>query len=288
MFSDFLAEMGIRGLTSFIRQHAHRFHQTYHLEDCYLVIDGCSLACQLYIHASNCNSAFGGDYDRYAQTVKDFFLLLTQCNVSPLVIIDGGYEARKLKTVSQRMKSKLHNAKVCNPCHQSTVFPLLMMEVFKQTLSDIGVKFAQSDFEADFEIAAVARYVNCPVLSYDSDFYVFDVMYIPFETLHRSLAKKKCGNSVKYYLNCQVYTVEHFISSFGGLDKSLLPLMGTLLGNDYVPASIFKKFYNHVKLPKNKKTTQQQRRISAVFEWLRKETLETAIEKVSTAEMVLI
>lgn len=274
--------MGIRGLTSYISQNAHRFHLVHRLQDCILVVDGCSLACQLYINVSDCNSAFGGDYDKYAQTIQDFFSLLNKCNVTPLVVIDGGYEARKLKTVSQRMKNKLHNAKSCNPVNQSaaTVFPLFMMEVFKQTLRSLGVQFVQADFEADFEIAAIARTLNCPVLSYDSDFYVFDVKYIPFSTLNLTLSKARCNGTVKYYLGCEVYSVDHFLANFGGLDKSLLPLMATLLGNDYVSLSQFKKFYNHVKLSKSKTKSKQQRRIAAIFEWLRKETFESAVTKI--------
>lgn len=273
--------MGIRGLTTYVNQHSERFHQPFRLHDCYLVIDGCSLACQLYIR-SRCNSAFGGDYDKFAQTVEEFFSLLIKCNVTPIVIIDGGYEARKLKTVSQRMKSKLHNAKVCNPVNQNTasVFPLLMMESFKQTLKQLNVKFAQTDFEADYEIAATGRYLNCPVLSYDSDFYIFDVKYISFATLNLSPSKMKCDESVKYFLNCRIYVVQHLIDSFGGLDKSLLPLIATILGNDYVPAYIFKKIYNHVKLSKSKKISHQQKRIAAIFEWLRNETLESAVRKI--------
>ncbi|KAK3922417.1 Protein asteroid [Frankliniella fusca] len=274
--------MGIRGLTSYISQNAHRFHLVHHLQDCILVIDGCSLACQLYINVSDCNSAFGGDYDKYAQTVSEFFTLLKQCNVTPLVVIDGGYEARKLKTVSQRLKSKLHNAKSCNPTNQSTatVFPLFLMEVFKQTLRSSDVQFVQADFEADFEIAAIARSLNCPVLSYDSDFYIFDVKYIPFSTLNLTLSKTRCNGVLKHYLLCEVYSVDHFIANFGGLDKTHLPLMATLLGNDYVSLSKFKKFYNHVKLSKSKRKSKQQKRIAAIFEWLRKETYESAVTKI--------
>lgn len=274
--------MGIRGLTSYISQNADRFHQFYQLHDCTLVIDGCSLACQLYIRVSGCNSAYGGDYDKFATTIANFFSLLDKCSVTPVVIIDGGYETRKLKTIWKRMKTKLHNAKACSPVNQlrSSVFPLFMMEVFKQVLNGMGVKFAQADFEADFEIAAIARHLNCPVLSYDSDFYVFDVKYIPFSTVSLIPCKIRRNGSVHYYVSCQLYVVDFFISNFGGLDKSLLPLMATLLGNDYVPAYIFSKFFNHVKLPKSKKMTQQQRRIAAIFEWLRKESLQSAVNKV--------
>ncbi|XP_034230981.1 protein asteroid [Thrips palmi] len=273
--------MGIRGLTGYISNNSRKFYEPLQLRDCTLVIDGCSLACQLYTQASECRSVFGGDYDHYAQEIDSFFSSLEKCNIMPVVIIDGGYEGRKLKTILSRFKDKINAAKICTPSNQrgSVVFPLLLMEAFKQTLLKRNVKFVQTDFEADHEIAAIGRLLNSPVLSNDSDFYISDVMYIPFPTLNSCPLKIEQENCVKYYLNCQVYKVERLVSTFGGFDRRLLPLISFLLGNDYVNSCVFHKFVEQIMLPKYKKTSPQHGKLSSIFEWLKTETLESATAK---------
>jgi len=274
--------MGVRGLTSYIAKHSDQYLEPFELRDCFIVIDGNSLASQLYSWVSNCNCAFGGDYDKYASCVRNFFSLLKRCNVTSLVIFDGGYEKRKLPTVYARLKNKLSTAKVVTPVTQSKLkyFPLFMYDVFRNMLTNMEISFAQCDFEADAEIAAIARTLGCPVLSYDSDFYVYDVLYIPLSTV--VLEPEQYGSAcTRNYIDCKIYNIEKFIDTHGGLDKSILPIMAVLLGNDYIEHKVFENFLSQMKLPKNSSVSRTQRQIIGLFHWLRKETMDTAIEKVS-------
>lgn len=272
--------MGIRGLTSYITQNSGKFYEPFQLCDCTLVIDGCSLACYLHLEASDLKPVFGGDYDNYAQNIEHFFFILEQCNVVPVVVIDGGYEGRKLKTVLRRLKEKMNAASLSNATESKrSVFPLLLMEAFKQTLLKINVKFVQTDFEADQEIAAIAKELKCPVLSNDSDFYVNNVMYVPISTLHCRPSQRKQNNSVKYFLNCELFKMERLSSRLGGIDCRLLPLVSFLLGNDYVDPSVFNKFVEQIMLSKFKKIVSQPAKLGSIFEWLKNETLESAITK---------
>ncbi|XP_049773805.1 protein asteroid [Schistocerca cancellata] len=273
--------MGIRGLTTYIQSNADKYLESYELHNSHLVIDGNNIASHLYSWFSKCNSAFGGDYDEYEKSVKDFFKLLRVCNIFPLVVLDGGYEPRKLNTAKSRLRSRYHIAKNVTPRTQSSIkfFPLMMKEVFKDALLHLDIPFVQCDFEADDEIAALARNLGCPVLSYDSDFYVYDVPYIPFSTLQ--MEPIKCSmNENKYFINCKLYRIENFLNSFGGLEKEMLPLLATLLGNDYIKRSTFSNFFSQLKLPKNKTMSETQKRICGLLQWLRKETPETARNKV--------
>lgn len=277
--------MGVRGLTSYIAKHSDQYLEPYELKDCSIVIDGNSVASQLYSSVSNCNCAFGGDYDKYANCVKYFFSLLKRCCVTSFVIFDGGYEVRKLPTVRARLKDKLSTAKMVTPVTQSKFrcFPLFMNEVFRDVLANMEIPFAQSDFEADAEIATIAQRLGCPVLSYDSDFYVYDVLYIPFSTIvlvpeqHESVQDK----DVRHHIDCKIYNRDKFLDTVGGLDKSLLPVMSALLGNDYIEHKVFENFLSQIKLPRNCSVSKTQRQIMGLFKWLRKETVETAVEKVS-------
>ncbi|XP_076172624.1 inactive serine protease scarface isoform X4 [Ptiloglossa arizonensis] len=81
--------MGIRGLTTYIENHSDYYLKYYELCDTYLVIDGCNIYRKIYDTSENMNCKFGGDYDKYAQCVSNFFDDLKKCNVTPLVLFDG-------------------------------------------------------------------------------------------------------------------------------------------------------------------------------------------------------
>lgn len=274
--------MGIQGLTTFIARNADRSLETFHLHDQCLVIDGNSLAAQLFENTTKCNSSFGGDYDVYARTIKKFFNALTKCKITPYVIFDGGYEDKKMKTVLKRFTGRIIDASRLNPKNQSQllVFPLLMKDVFIEVLRSCNVPYTFCELEADSEIAAVARFLGCPVLSYDSDFFVFNVTYIPFPSLTLKPSVLKTNEGSHYVLKCKLYRVENFLTLFPGVDNNMLPLIATLLGNDYVKRSVFSKFYDNLKQSKSKKMNEGQCRIVAVIEWLQNESLDSAVEKV--------
>lgn len=139
--------MGVRGLTSYIAKNADQYLDSYELHDCNVVVDGDSLSCQLY---KSINSAFGGNYDQYFRTVCNFFGMLAQCNVTAYVLLDGGYEPKKLSTVRQRLRSKIGAIKYLNPFEQPTpTFPLMMREVFVEALVQCNVKFMRCIFEGN-------------------------------------------------------------------------------------------------------------------------------------------
>ncbi|XP_031783661.1 protein asteroid [Nasonia vitripennis] len=271
--------MGILGLMTYITRHSDIYLQNYSLHDTFLVIDGNSVASQLYSREAKGNCCFGGDYDKYAWCVSNFFDELLKCNITPLIIIDGGSEDKKLSTIYKRTKDRVRTACGMTPQKQARtqLFPLLLKEVFKNTVKQKGIKCAQSLFEADDDIASVAKILNCPVLSFDSDFYIFDVMYIPFNTLDFGVVKNPNGNG--FMKNCKVYKIDNFLSRFPGMDKTVMPLAATLLGNDYINRSTFKDFFSTLRLSKTSKRryNEQQRRIEATFRWLQKQSLDSAI-----------
>ncbi|XP_046825213.1 protein asteroid isoform X1 [Vespa crabro] len=265
-----------RGLTTYILNRSEQFLQSFDLHDTYLVIDGSSIGCQLYTHYTKSNSAFGGDYDKYAECVRHFFWELKKCNIIPLVLIDGGYESRKSKTIMKRTRDKNQAAESFTLSNQNNVhyFPILMFYVFKNILKEMNIRHIQCLFEADNAIASVAKLLNCPLLSSDSDFYIYGALYIPFVTLENHVRKWR-----KYVKPCKIYKVETLLNTFSGLTESLLPLVATLLGNDYIQHYEFKNFYDNIKLPKIGRVNWnlQQCRIEAILKWLSKHTLNEAI-----------
>ncbi|XP_066140800.1 protein asteroid-like [Euwallacea fornicatus] len=277
--------MGIRGLTTFINNRAHLYLKDYELHDCNVVIDGNSLASNLYKWHCKSNDYFGGDYDKLAHVIQDFFAVLSQCNITPYVILDGGYERRKLNTVLSRMKNKIYAAASLNPVSQSnnSVFPLFLREVFVDVVLNLGLKVARCEFEGDMQISAIAKTLDCPVISYDSDFYIFGCLYIPFTTVDLTPKKKKVKPPEKPYsfLSSKIYHIEEFLKVYGGLDRSNLPLLAVLLGNDYINGSLFNPFFKNLKIQKcSSSQSNQQKKIKSVIVWLQNENVESAIQKV--------
>jgi hypothetical protein len=248
----------------------------------------------------------------------DFFTLLKKCNVTPYVLLDGGYELKKLKTVRERLRSRIGVIKYIVPLESYLALPLMMREVFTSALKQCNIPVYRCLFEADNEIAMLARKLNCPVLSYDSDFYIFDGQYIPYVTITPKvykkttskktieveiMQKKQKGQKKKKskkvtieleedqtsdveettynYLDCCIYTIENLTE--GSLDNDMLPLFAIMLGNDFISRRWFNKFYRNVskrKVKKGKSLSPQQKRIHTLLAWLQHETLHSAIKKI--------
>lgn len=145
----------------------------------------------------------------------------------------------------------------------------------------MNIKYTVCVYEADDEIASLARHLDCPVLSYDSDFFIYNVSYIPFNLLETKPVVIEENSNKIHAMECKLYKVQYLCENFGGLKEELLPLLATMLGNDYVEKKIFRKFFSQLKLQKSKKKkNDQQRSIHSLFNWLQNETLDSAIVKI--------
>ena len=87
--------------------------------------------------------------------------------------------------------------------------------------------------EADNEIASLASAWNCPVLSNDSDFFIFDIKggYIPLSSF----------NWKSNRLTANVFYREKLASHFR-IRAELVPLFASLAGNDYVSSDVLEPF----------------------------------------------
>ncbi|KAJ0054972.1 hypothetical protein NL108_008681, partial [Boleophthalmus pectinirostris] len=139
---------------------------------------------------------------------------------------------KKLNTLCQRLESKIKMADSISRSRHGSVLPLLTSEVFIQVLIQSGVPLVQCPSEADREIACLARQWNCPILSRDSDFYIFDLPggYIPLNYFQWT---NLSGKTNQRYISARLYTTSALCRWFGGLNKDLLPLGAVLAGNDY-------------------------------------------------------
>ena len=122
-------------------------------------------------------------------------------------------------------------------------------------MNTLGIGHVTCDFEADNQIAVLANDLKCPVISFDSDFYILSLThgFIPFDSVNfdvQPTATDSDGQQYKY-LPVKIYFTQNFIQCFPELDKQVLPLMATVLGNDYVHIKTFEEFYSALKVPKH-------------------------------------
>lgn len=82
---------------------------------------------------------------------------------------------KKFSTIRQRLQSKIKEANNLSHGRRGSVLPILTRDLFIQVLIQREIPLFQCPFEADKEIACLAHQWNCPVLSNDSDFYIFDL-----------------------------------------------------------------------------------------------------------------
>lgn len=167
--------MGVQGLTTYVEGNRN-FLQDVKFRDSRLVIDGCSLYFRLYF-THGLDQQHGGDYDAFTCLLNQFLSALAACNIQPYVVLDGGIDPsdKKFPTLRQRLQSKIREADSLSRGCNGSVLPILTRDVFIQVLSQRGVPLVQCPAEADWEIACLAHQWNCPVLTNDSDFYIFDL-----------------------------------------------------------------------------------------------------------------
>ncbi|CAH1779742.1 unnamed protein product [Owenia fusiformis] len=266
--------MGVKGLTTFIDTNQELLEDT-KLCKTKLILDGNNVYHFVYYNYRVAH-AYGGDYLQYRNSVDSFFKSLLTCDIEPYVIFDGGYEKddRKLQTILGRARSRISSSNQIVAGNGSPrIMPILAYEVFCEVIKELGIQHRTCDYEADGEIASLANYFNCPVLSNDSDFCVFDLTagYIPLDYVNFKPAKSQ-ESTTDLHLNCQLFKLSNLTQEFANVSNTHMPLFATLLGNDLIGTDVFEAFFNNIKLPKLKSkrifVSKRNSKMLGVLSWL--------------------
>ncbi|XP_040020913.2 single-strand DNA endonuclease ASTE1-like [Gasterosteus aculeatus] len=225
--------MGVHGLTTLMEKN-QKVYRDVRCRGSRLVIDGCNLLYALYFD-SGLEQNHGGEYASFEVLIEKFIRALRDCSISPYVVLDGGSDPtdKKLQEVTRRAEKRIKRAnRAAVRGGREDILPALAKVVLLQTLARLEVRFAQCYGEADREVAALAKEWRCPVLSGDSDFYVFDLpagilplSYFCWEDVQRSGSQS--------FIRCRSYNTSSFSILFG-VQKQMLPAFAALAGNDYV------------------------------------------------------
>ncbi|XP_003420952.2 protein asteroid homolog 1 isoform X1 [Loxodonta africana] len=264
--------MGIRGLMSFVEDHRNEFFTDLKLRDTKIVIDGYALFHRLCF-SSDMELQYGGDYDSFTDVVQEFFESLSACNIRPYVVLDGGCDVsdKKLTTLKDRAREKIQMAHSLSVGGGGCVCPLLIREVFIQVLIKLQVCFVQCFSEADRDIMTLANHWDCPVLSSDSDFCVFDLKagFCPLSGF-----QWRNVNTLKGTQNCYIpamcFSIDAFCRHFSNMNKALLPLFAVLCGNDHVNLPIMETVLSKIRLPLGATSPKGRRhhRVLGLLNWL--------------------
>ncbi|XP_037639875.1 protein asteroid homolog 1-like isoform X1 [Sebastes umbrosus] len=273
--------MGVQSLTSLLENH-RRIYRDVQFRRSRLVVDGCNLLYLLYF-SSGLDQNHGGEYAAFEVLIEKFIKALRDCGIVPHVVLDGGsdYTDKKLQTKMLRAVSRIKKAhRAAEGNSQEGILPQLVGLVFKQTLARLEVPVAQCYWEADQEIAALAREWRCPVLSNDSDFYIFDLPagLLPISDFKWEAVEQSGSQS---YIPCKSYNTSSFCIFFD-IQRQLLPAFAALAGNDYVKLQKMTSPINWAQFAPEGKGVETTGRLEGLLCWLKafqrpQEALEAAL-----------
>ncbi|KAI4876583.1 hypothetical protein NFI96_001547 [Prochilodus magdalenae] len=220
--------MVINELRSYIES-KKRILKNHTFRDSKLVIDGCNLYHTLYFTA-RLDQAHGGEYDAFEIEVSNFFGNLKQCNIKPYVVLtgEGDISAKMFDALKRQAEPKIRKAHALSRGTPRNVLPILIENVFVQLLRKLEVPLVQCAAKADWEAAALASEWNCPILSNNTDFYIFDIKggFLP---LYRFQWKKVASpkKSDKKYIPARLFLLDN-LCGMNRMNRLLLPLFAIL------------------------------------------------------------
>lgn len=275
--------MGIRGLTTFINKQWWVFDR-HELHDTKVVIDGNNLYHFLYEKSKNA-SFFGGDYEDYIFHTETFFKQFELCKITPIIIFDGASGENKMDCLKRSYASSVamfccETNEIYSMCIDKKIsaYCVLLGEVFEEIMTEMNIKFIRSLFEADDDIAAVAKILRCPVVSMDSDFFIYNNDYVPLKKIQVGFEQGQSPGT--YVKKCRLFKPHFLHKVYPNLDLSTLPLLSTLLGNDYCQKEFFSEFYDSIKGETDLEDEPLNlARIELVFKWLENKTLYQAVDQ---------
>lgn len=279
--------MGVTGLFRVVN--GHGLLKDYKLTNSRLVIDGHNLGMNLY-NKRNTPKTYGGDYTSFGKDVQSFFNNLKKCDVKPYVVFDGATAVRNLKDLEVGTEKEEKEKKMKKEEKLKNLFPLLSNQTFQHILNDLEIPNVTCDWEADKEIADLANKWECPVLTDDSDFFLYDLKAGCISLDFDNLQPCRCQEEQEsYYMNVKIYKFDLLLSHFGIGDRRMVPLMATLLKDDYVKyKSVAAFIYKKIETEREDALGKNAGKIKRLLYWLGSKTsfdeaVSEILEKTSAA-----
>ncbi|CAK9293902.1 unnamed protein product [Gordionus sp. m RMFG-2023] len=279
--------MGVKGFSTYLNHNSNSssLNEIIFKND-KLIIDGTNLIYFLYL-SDSINSFFNGEYSNYKLVVIRFFAILHYNKIIPYVILDGCSDPYnyKTETILERQKDRLKKSLTLDG-NTSYILPILCEILFVEILKEFNIPHYQCLFEADQEIAKLANFWDCAVLSGDSDFYIYPLThgFIPLSSisfisnLYQDILNE---NLVFYPFKANIFNQKLFLTEYPGLKLELLPLFAVLNGNDYSYNGNYTSFLANINFNYKPNSKKNKSPIKGLLLWLSKfENIDSALENV--------
>ena len=204
--------MGIPGLAGFMKNRFKKWRPARKSDWENIVIDGYNIYLALY--SSLDTQPFGGEYKRFKTEVEKFLTGFKK----PIVVFDQSKDKSQQSLIEKRQDAMKKMQKL-EPTTQIPR-PLFLLNIFHEVLSAMDVEIRYED-EADKQMAILANKLKCPVLSSDSDFFIFDLKhgFLHFDLLHQEKPQP-------------LYHITDFMSEFCIKSKELCLMLPLVLRKD--------------------------------------------------------
>jgi hypothetical protein len=222
--------MGIPGLTKFVNQRFNRWLRVSSKNWDNVVVDGSNLFHELY--DGECTWLLGGEYKWFSDRVKRFFVDLKTHFKEPIVVLDSGsFRCGKMKErhSPQELDNRMTKMRDLQDqdgweCRPRRILGTshMLIAVLKDVLRDLGISLYAVESDADGVIAGLANHYQCPVLSSDSDFFIFPLAegYIQLEDWQKDKN------------NARMFNFRRFMEQFSLTERKQCFLIPVKLGND--------------------------------------------------------
>ncbi|CAB3242734.1 unnamed protein product [Arctia plantaginis] len=205
--------------------------QTKCLKNCFVVIDGQNFFFNTY-RQSKLPFVFGAEADEYAKYLKEKLAIFKKANIECYIVFKGSDtdiddKIRKLWLTTFDFGKNYHFSS-----------PVLMKEIYKQVLEELGIKYATSVMESKDDCVAIAQVLQCPVLSEDKEFYFKAAPYIPYRKLEYIPSDS--------YITCKQYHINELFQKYLLTVKKIAIVLAlsdvTIFPNNYFN-SLMKKWH---------------------------------------------
>ena len=232
--------MGIQGLTTFVERNFNSWKRAEVKGK--VIVDGYSLLFSL----ETTDWTHGGQYPEFRRKLGKFFENLKNSHIDPIVVMDGiDVEGQKTPLIVKRRREAIKMVDRC--CRRerrefATGCGVLLSQsvpVFIMLLKEMKVDVVFADGEGDVTIYEMANGYSCPVLSNDSDFFVYNIPdgYIPFNRFYWDKGTP---------ITADVYYFENFCKEFKISDVGLRLIFAAIAGNDFISPMSSIDFTEHI------------------------------------------
>ena len=275
--------MGITGLATYIKRVDPQKRAWKHQQKIEgpLVIDGSQLCYQFY-RSKRLDVINGGQYPEFYKKVSNFFRKLQQSGIVPHVVFEGIDKGQKL-TDNYLLKRKeeryMKTQRELETRVSMSGLPQLAFTTLCNVLTDLNINCYVADGEGDEGCVKIAKFLNCPVLSNDSDYYLFDIPngYIQLGEFEPPDRPSRVLADV-YYRDLFVREVLRF------RDSDLLYLIPSLLGNGIFPYILRGHIAEQISRAEPRRGSQD---IDWIFSYLKRmSSLQSCLGSIGNADFI--